>query len=315
MEAEFRHPRRRLEMGLLALALFYVVSMIRVRNAGGNIMLLSIMFLLHLGGAAMLETYTCLKRGMWLCVRDGRMEGRTPLRRRLSLPNDRVAYAFVMGNVLFAYDTNGRQYVFPDIENAMQIYEEILALIVRDDSTEEAAARLREELRAFRRRRLRKILLVAAAALCMFGSIAVGVIGTGGRDFPDMTARDWRITSCVAVTFALSLAAMLIFDSRAGKDSLRIQRTEWRLRGVTAFLAPMPAENVIAAYVDRSHSGRIVFYQAAEGVHMHFDRILGEGKLRDDGEYPEALDTQEALLEKLHYGSVASFEEEMIRIR
>ncbi len=82
-----------------------------------------------------------------------------------------------------------------------------------------------------------------------------------------------------------------------------------------AFLAPLPVENVIAAYVNRSHSERTVFYQAKDGVHMHFDRILGDGKLRDEGEYPEALASKEALLEEIGYASAASFEKDMIRIQ
>ena len=315
MEAEFRHPQRENVLGMLFCAFFSAVCAACAWNGEWEKEFLITLAVLFLACAVAFAVDACLMRGMRLRVSDERVEGQTNLHRRFSLPAEQLAYVNEFGDTLILLDADGRRYVFPKMENALLMCEEILALLARDEPTEEAAARLREELRAFRRRRLRKILLVAAAALCMFGSIAVGVIGTGGRDFPDMTARDWRITSCVAVTFALSLAAMLIFASRAGKDSLRIQRTEWRLRGVTAFLAPMPAENVIAAYVDRSHSGRIVFYQAAEGVHMHFDRILGEGKLRDDGEYPEALDTQEALLEKLHYGSVALFEEEMIRIR
>ena len=76
-----------------------------------------------------------------------------------------------------------------------------------------------------------------------------------------------------------------------------------------------PVENVIAAYVNRSHSERTVFYQAADGVHMHFDRILGDGKLRDEGEYSEAMASREALLEEMGYESVDSFEKDMIRIR
>lgn len=48
---------------------------------------------------------------------------------------------------------------------------------------------------------------------------------------------------------------------------------------------------------------------------MHFDRILGDGKLRDEGEYSEAMASREALLEEMGYESVDSFEKDMIRIR
>ena len=315
MEAEFRHPQRGNVLGMLFCLFFFAVCAACAWDGERETELLITLAALFLAGAGAFAISACLMRGMRLRVSDGRVEGQTNLHRRFSLPAEQLAYVNEFGDTVILLDADGRRYVFPKMENALLMREEILARLTRDEPSEEAAARLREVLPALRRSRLRKILLLAAAALCMFGSIAVGAIGTGGRDFPNMTARDWRITSCVAVTFALSLAAMLIFASWAGKDSLQIQGTEWRLRGVIAFLAPLPVENVIAAYVNRSHSERTVFYQAEDGVHMHFDRILGDGKLRDEGEYSEAMASREALLEEMGYESVDSFEKDMIRIR
>lgn len=315
MEAEFRHPQRGKVLGMLFCLFFSAVCAACAWDGEGETELLITLAVLFLAGAGAFAVSACLTRGMRLRVSDGRVEGQTNLHRRFSLPAEQLAYVNEFGDTVILLDADGRRYVFPKMENALLMREEILARLTRDEPSEETAARLRKKLRALRRGRLRKILFMAAAALCMFGSIAVGAIGTGGRDFPDMTARDWRLTSCVAVMFALSLAAMLVLASWAGKDSLQIQRTEWRLRGVAAFLAPMPVENVIAAYVNRSHSERTVFYQAEDGVHMRWERILGDGKLRDEGEYPEALASQEALLEEIGCDSVASFEENMIRIR
>lgn len=315
MEAEFRHPQRGNVLGILFCLFFSAVCAACAWEGEGETELLITLAVAFLAGAAAFAVSACLTRGMRLRVSDGRVEGQTYLHRRFSLPAEQLAYVNEFGDTVILLDADGRRYVFPKMENALLMREEILARLTRDEPSEETAARLREELRTLRRIRLRKILLVAAAALCMFGSIAVGAIGTGGRDFPDMTARDWRLTACVAITFALSLAAMLVFASWAGKDSLQIQRAEWRLRGVIAFLAPLPVENVIAAYVNRSHIERVVFYQTVDGVHMRWERILGDGKLRDEGEYPEALASKEALLEEIGYDSVASFEENMIRIR
>ncbi len=315
MEAEFRHPQRGNVLGILFCMLFFAVCAAYAWDGEGETELLITLAVIFLAGAAAFTVSACLTRGMRLRVSDGRIEGQTYLHRRFSLSAERLAYVNEFGDTVILLDADGRRYVFPKMENALLMREEILALLARDEPTEETAARLREELQALRRRRLRKILFVAAAALCMFGSIAVGAIGTGNRDFPDMTARDWRITSCVAIAYALSLAAMLLLASWAGKDSLQIQRTEWRLRGVTAFLAPMPVENVIAAYVNRSHSERIVFYQAEDGVHMRWETILGDGKLRDENEYPEACASPEAILEEVWDESLASFEEYMIRIQ
>ena len=310
MEAEFRHPQRGNALGMLFCALLSAVCAACAWDGEVETELLITLAVLFLAGAGTFAVSACLMRGMRLRVSDGRVEGQTNLHRRFSLPAEQLAYVNEFGDTVILLDADGRRYVFP-----LLMREEILARLTRDEPSEETAARLWEELPALRRSRLRKILLVAAAALCMFGSVAVGAIGTGDRDFPDMTERDWRITACVAVMFALSLAAMLVLASWAGKDSLQIQRAEWRLRGVIAFLAPLPVENVIAAYVNRSHSERTVFYQAADGVHMHFDRILGDGKLRDEGEYSEAMASREALLEEMGYESVDSFEKDMIRIR
>lgn len=315
MEAEFRHPQRGNALGMLFCALLSAVCAACAWDGEGEREVLIVLAMIFLAGAGAFAISACLTRGMRLRVSDGRVEGQTYLHRRFSLPAEQLAYVNEFGDTVILLDADGRRYVFPKMENALLMREEILALLTRDEPSEETSARLREVLPALRRSRLRKILLVAAAALCMFGSIAVGAIGTGDRDFPDMTERDWRITACVAVMFALSLAAMLVLASWAGKDSLQIQRAEWRLRGVIAFLAPLPVENVIAAYVNRSHSERTVFYQAADGVHMHFDRILGDGKLRDEDEYPEAMASREALLEEMGYESVDSFEKDMIRIR
>lgn len=315
MEAEFRHPQRGNALGMLFFLFFSAVCAACAWDGEGEREVLIVLAMILLAGAGAFAISACLMRGMRLRVSDACVEGQTNLHRRFSLPAEQLAYVNEFGDTVILLDADGRRYVFPKMENALLMREEILARLARDEPAEETAARLREELQMLRRRRLRKILLVTAAALCMLGSIAVGAIGTGSRDFPDMTARDWRITSCVAVAFALSLAAMLVLASWAGKDSLQIQGTEWRLRGATAFLAPMPVENVIAAYVNRSHSERIVFYQAEDGVHTRWERILGDGKLRDEDEYPEAPASQEALLEEIGYDSVASFEENMIRIR
>ena len=315
MEAEFRHPQRGNVLGMLFCLFFSAVCAACAWDGERETELLITLAALFLAGAGAFAISACLMRGMRLRVSDACVEGQTNLHRRFSLPAEQLAYVNEFGDTVILLDADGRRYVFPKMENALLMREEILALLARDEPAEETAARLREVLPALRRSRLRKILLVAAAALCMFGSIAVGAIGTGDRDFPDMTERDWRITACVAVMFALSLAAMLVLASWAGKDSLQIQRAEWRLRGVIAFLAPLPVENVIAAYVNRSHSERTVFYQAEDGVHMHFDRILGDGKLRDEGEYSEAMASREALLEEMGYESVDSFEKDMIRIR
>lgn len=295
--------------------LFFAVCTACAWDGEGETELLITLAVLFLAGAVAFAVYACLMRGMRMRVSDERVEGQTNLHRRFSLPAEQLAYVNEFGDTLILLDADGRRYVFPKMENALLMCEEILALLVRDEPTEETAARLREELRPLRRRRLREILFVAAAVLCMFASITVWAISIGNRDFPDMTARDWRITSCVAIAFALSLAAMLVLASWEGKDSLQIQRTEWRLRGVTAFLAPMPVENVIAAYVNRSHSERTVFYQAEDGVHMRWERIIGDGKLRDENEYPEACASPEAILEEVWDESLASFEEQMIRIR
>ena len=246
MEAEFRHPQRENIVLMLFCVLFSAVCAACAWDGEGETEFLLTLAVLFLAGAVALMVFACLMRGMRLRVSDGSVEGQTYLHRRFSLSAEQLAYVNEFGDTVILLDEDGRRYVFPKMGNALLMREEILALLARDEPAEETAARLREELRALRRRRLRKILLVVAAALCMFGSIAVGAIGTGDRDFPDMTARDWRITSCVAVTFALSLAAMLVLASWAGKDSLQIQRTEWRLRGVTAFLAPMPVENVMS---------------------------------------------------------------------
>lgn len=315
MEAEFRHPQRGNALGMLFCALLSAVCAACAWDGEGEREVLIVLAMIFLAGAGAFAISACLMRGMRLRVSDGRVEGQTNLHRRFSLPAEQLTYVNEFGDTVILLDADGRRYVFPKMENALLMREEILARLTRDEPSEETAARLREVLPAFRRSRLRKILLVAAAALCMFGSIAVGAIGTGDRDFPDMTERDWRITACVAVMFALSLAAMLVLASWAGKDSLQIQRAEWRLRGVIAFLAPLPVENVIAAYVNRSHSERTVFYQAEDGVHMRWERILGDGKLRDEDEYPEALASKEALLEEIGYASAASFEKDMIRIR
>ena len=315
MEAEFRHPQRGNALGMLFCALLSAVCAACAWDGEGEREVLIVLAMIFLAGAGAFAISACLTRGMRLRVSDGRVEGQTYLHRRFSLPAEQLAYVNEFGDTVILLDADGRRYVFPKMENALLMREEILARLTRDEPSEETAARFREVLPALRRSRLRKILLVAAAALCMFGSIAVGAIGTGDRDFPDMTERDWRITACVAVMFVLSLAAMLVLASWAGKDSLQIQRAEWRLRGVIAFLAPLPVENVIAAYVNRSHSERTVFYQAEDGVHMHFDRILGDGKLRDEGEYSEAMASREALLEEMGYESVDSFEKDMIRIR
>ena len=315
MEAEFRHPQRGNALGMLFCALLSAVCAACAWDGEGEREVLIVLAMIFLAGAGAFAISACLMRGMRLRVSDACVEGQTNLHRRFSLPAEQLAYVNEFGDTVILLDADGRRYVFPKMENALLMREEILARLARDEPSEETAARLREVLPALRCSRLRKILLVAAAALCMFGSIAVGAIGTGDRDFPDMTERDWRITACVAVMFALSLAAMLVLASWAGKDSLQIQRAEWRLRGVIAFLAPLPVENVIAAYVNRSHSERTVFYQAEDGVHMHFDRILGDGKLRDEGEYSEAMASREALLEEMGYESVDSFEKDMIRIR
>lgn len=315
MEAEFRHPQRGNALGMLFCALLSAVCAGCAWDGEGEREVLIVLAMIFLAGAGAFAISACLMRGMRLRVSDACVEGQTNLHRRFSLPAEQLAYVNEFGDTVILLDADGRRYVFPKMENALLMREEILARLTRDEPSEETAARLREVLPALRRSRLRKILLVAAAALCMFGSIAVGAIGTGDRDFPDMTERDWRVTACVAVMFALSLAAMLVLASWAGKDSLQIQRAEWRLRGVIAFLAPLPVENVIAAYVNRSHSERTVFYQAEDGVHMRWERILGDGKLRDEDEYPEALASKEALLEEIGDTSAASFEKDMIRIR
>lgn len=213
MEAEFRHPQRGNALGMLFCALLSAVCAACAWDGEGEREVLIVLAMIFLAGAGAFAISACLTRGMRLRVSDGRVEGQTYLHCRFSLPTEQLVYVNEFGDTVILLDADGRRYVFPKMENALLMREEILARLTRDEPSEETSARLREVLPALRRSRLRKILLVAAAALCMFGSIAVGAIGTGDRDFPDMTERDWRITACVAVMFALSLAAMLVLVS------------------------------------------------------------------------------------------------------
>lgn len=319
MEARFSHPQRENILGMLFCmlfcALFGVLYVLREGDEAGEGAFMAVLAVLFLAGAAAFAGYACLVRGMCLRVADGRIEGQTNLHRRFSMPAEQAAYVNDFGDTVILYDRGGRSYVFVKVENAMWMCEEILALLARDEPTEQTASELREHLQRLRRSRLHKILAVMAAALCMFGSIALGAIGTGGRDFPQMTAKDWRITGYSAAGFMLSLAGMFYFAQRGGRESLQIQSTAWRLRGVTAALAPMSVENVIAAYINQFHWERIVFYRDAEGVHVRFEQILDNGRLEDEGVSPETCASQQELLNELGWGELASFEGSMIRIQ
>ncbi len=320
MEARFSHPQRENVLGMvfcvLSCAFFCVLLYVPYEgDESAARAFMAVLAVLFLTGAAVFAVYACLMRGMHLCVADGRIEGQTNLHRRFSLPAEQVAYVNEFGDTVILYDRDGRSYVFVKMENAILMWEEILAMLARDEPTEQTASELRERIQRLRRSYLHKILSVMAAALCMFGSIAVGAIGTGGRDFPQMTAKDWRITGYSAAGFVLSLVVMLYFAQRGGRENLQIQITAWRLRGVMAALAPVSVENVISVYLNQSHRERITFYRAEDGIHVHFEQMLDNGKVKDEGEYPEARASKQELLEAIDWGDMASFEKRLIRIR
>ena len=314
MKAKFRHPKRENGWGMVCSAIVCIMWAVCAWFDAERRTQFAVMAALFLVFMVLLAVYARLQRGMFLRVADGRVEGQTYLHRRVSLPVEQVSYVNEFGDTVILYDRTGRSYVFLRVENALEIREEIFALLARDEPTEETASALRERLQMCRRAWRHKIVFIAAAALCMFGSIAVGAIGTGGRDFPQTTARDWRITGACAAVFVLLLAVMLLLAQRGGKENLRIQSDEWQLRGVMAFLAPLPVENVIAVYLNQFHRERITFYRAEDGIRVHFEQMLKNGMVEDEGEYPEARASQEELLEALGWGDMASFEKRLIRI-
>lgn len=322
MKAEFGHPSRGSILWSAACAFFGVLCLANLNNADAGQWRSVIAGVGLLACAAVFAVSAYLKRGMWLCVQDGRVEGQTKWRRRVSLPAEQIAYALeFMDGALALLDMEGKRYEFTGMINSEEMRERILIMCAPDEPMKETEEELKEKRQALKRWNKREISALLVWIFCILACLIALGIGMGDRSFSEMTEADWRMVDICAGTMAVLAVGMYFLICRAGKRIAQSLREQWRLRGMTALYAPMPAPNVFAAYVNPAYTSRFVFCKREERISLYTEHIGDDGRMGKNTYFETFASLEDCLLsledcmDRLEFENFEAFEELMIKIR
>ena len=309
-------------MWSVACAFFGVLCLANLNNADAWQWRSAIAGVGLLACAALFAVSTYLKRGMWLCVQDGRVEGQTKWHRRVSLSAEQIAYALEFTDgALVLLDMEGKRYVFTDMINSEEMRERILIMCAPDEPMKETEGEIKEKRQALKRWNKREIFVLLVWIFCILACLIVLGIGTGNRDFPEMTEVDWRMVDICAGTMAVLALGTYFLICRAGKCIAQSLREQWWLRGITALYAPMPVPNVFAAYVNPAYTSRFVFCKREEHISLYIEHIGDDGRMGKNtcfetfASMEDCLSSLEDCMDRLEFENFEAFEELMIKIR
>lgn len=322
MRAEFGHPSIGSILWSIACAFFGGLCLANLNSADAGQWRSVIAGAGLLACAAVFAVSAYLKRGIWLCVQDGHVEGQTKWHRRMSLLAEQIAYAMEFTDgVLVLLDMEGKRYVFTGMINSEEMRERILIMCAPDEPMKETEEEIKEKRKELKRWNKREIFVFIVWIFCILACLIALGIGTGDRDFPEMTEADWHMVDVCAGTMVVLALGTYFLICHAGKCIAQSLREQWRLRGMTALYTPMPTPNVFAAYVNPTYTRRFVFCKSEKSVSMYIENISDDGGLGKNTYFEtfasmgDCLSSLEDCMDRLEFENFEAFEKLMIKIQ
>ena len=219
----------------------------------------------------------------YLNMDNGYITGKYHLFGRIHCHLSDVEFVLAQPNALTIQLKNGKIHRILGVANSWFFCSSIRKHLIYDKT--ETPDQLIEELEACKSSRKKELIALCSGIGLMFVFILITVLLTGARDLKDFSRADWFIFSCFCVVEVITIILVFCLASRAGKNTLFVDKLKYDIRRRTIETTPLLPGNAIKVFADELYTTRIIVFgfPNTDSIYYTVERIGFDYSLREEG--------------------------------